>query len=381
MKIISYGRQYIDKNDHIAVKNSLNNDLLTSGPFVKNFEKDLQKQLNSNYITTCTSGTSALQLAFKSIEIKKNDVVVMPIVNFVSASNILFNLGARIYYADVDPVSGLMTPKTLNECLKKNKLKKIKLLLTMYLGGNCENNILFYKIKKKLKCYLIEDACHALGTKYRYLNKDYHIGSCKHSDISIFSLHPVKSITTGEGGFMATNNYKFYKKSILFRSHGIIRGKEHWLYDIKEPGYNYRLSDLNCSLGISQLKKLDRFIEKRNQIAKIYFKKIKNIPYIKIPEINEDVQSAYHLFIIHIDFLKIKKKKKDLIKFFLRKKIRLQQHYIPINKFSFYKSKIREKFANSDIYFKNSISLPIYYSCQKKVIEKIIKNLRDFIKN
>ena len=119
MKIISYGRQYIDKNDYIAVKNSLNNDLLTSGPFVKNFEKDLQKQLKSKYITTCTSGTSALQLAFKSIEIKKNDVVVMPIVNFVSASNILFNLGARIYYADVDPVSGLMTPKTLNECLKK----------------------------------------------------------------------------------------------------------------------------------------------------------------------------------------------------------------------------------------------------------------------
>ena len=307
MKIINYGRQHIDNDDYNSVQNSLNNNLLTSGPFVESFEENLQKKLKSKYITSCTSGTSALHLAFKSIEIKKNDIVVMPIVNFVSASNILFNLGAKIYFTDVDPISGLMTPKTLNECLKKNKLNKIKLLLTTYIGGNCENNIIFYKLTKKLNCYLIEDACHALGTKYKYLNKDYHIGSCKHSDISVFSLHPLKSITTGEGGFMATNNYEFYKKSKLFRSHGIVRGKEHWLYDIKEPGYNYRLSDLNCSLGVSQLKKLDKFIKKRNQIAKIYLRKLKNIPNVTIPQVSKDIISAFHLFVIHIDFKKSKK--------------------------------------------------------------------------
>ena len=381
MKIINYGRQHIDNDDYNSVQNSLNNNLLTSGPFVESFEENLQKKLKSKYITSCTSGTSALHLAFKSIEIKKNDIVVMPIVNFVSASNILFNLGAKIYFTDVDPISGLMTPKTLNECLKKNKLNKIKLLLTTYIGGNCENNIIFYKLTKKLNCYLIEDACHALGTKYKYLNKDYHIGSCKHSDISVFSLHPLKSITTGEGGFMATNNYEFYKKSKLFRSHGIVRGKEHWLYDIKEPGYNYRLSDLNCSLGVSQLKKLDKFIKKKNKIAKIYLRKLKNIPNVTIPQVSKDIISAFHLCVIPIDFKKIKKNKENLMKFFLKKKIRLQQHYIPINKFSFYKSKIKGNFSNSDIYFKNSLTLPIYYSCTEKVIEKVTKNLNNFVNN
>jgi dTDP-4-amino-4,6-dideoxygalactose transaminase len=152
-----------------------------------------------------------------------------------------------------------MTPETLLACIKKNKLKKIKAILTMYMGGFPENVVEFYKIKKKYRCFLIEDACHALGAKYEHKSKDIYIGSCKHSDIAVFSLHPVKTITAGEGGLVTTNSKLIYQRILELRSHGIIRNKKnyHWKYNIYELGFNYRLSDLNCALAISQLKKIN----------------------------------------------------------------------------------------------------------------------------
>lgn len=381
MKVLNYGKQFIDNKDIQSVKASLSNQYLTTGPLVKKFENDLKKKLKCKYVTTCSSGTAALHIALKMIDIKENDIVILPIVNFISTTNILTEMKAKLYFADVDPSNGQMTPKTLTECIKKNKLKKIKAFVTMYLGGNCQNNVLFYRLKKKLKCFMIEDACHALGTKYISLNKGYYIGSCKHADISTFSLHPVKSITTGEGGFLTTNKKALFDKSILFRSHGIVRkNNAHWDYDVKVPGLNYRLSDLNCSLGISQLKKLDKFTKKRNYIAKKYLEVFKNNKFIELPQTLKNICSSWHLFIITIDFTRVKKKKEELFKFFLKNKIRLQQHYIPINKFSYYKNKIKGKFKYSETYYKNSLSLPIHFSCTIKDIKKVEKNLIKFLK-
>ena len=287
---------------------------------------------------------------------------------------------AKIYFADVDIITGQMTPKTLSECIKKNNLKKVKAFVTMYLGGSCQNNVLFYKIKKKINCFMIEDACHALGGKYKINKKIFSVGSCEHADISTFSLHPVKSITTGEGGLITTNNKKVFEKALLFRSHGIVRKKNnHWEYDVISPGLNYRLSDLNCSLGISQLKKLNLFIKKRNKIAKIYFKLLKDIDAIQLPALFKGIYSSWHLFIIKINFSKLKKKKSDLFKFFLKKNIRVQQHYIPINEYSFYKNKIKGDFKNSKVYISQVVSLPIHYSCSKKDIINVCKNLKIFL--
>ena len=157
---------------------------------------------------------------------------------------------------------------------------------------------------------MIEDACHALGGKYKINRKYFSVGSCEHADISTFSLHPVKSITTGEGGLITTNNKSIFEKALLFRSHGIVRKKNnHWEYDVISPGLNYRLSDLNCSLGISQLKKLNLFIQKRNKIAKIYFKLLKDIDAIQLPILFKELSSSWHLFVIKINFSKLKKKK------------------------------------------------------------------------
>ena len=180
----------------------------------------------------------------------------MPAVNFIAAYSMASLLGAKIYLADVNPSTGQMTPKTLMECIKRFKLKKIKVILTMYMGGFPENILEFYKIKKKYKSILIEDACHAFGAQYSINNKNYKIGSCSHSDISTFSLHPLKPITTGEGGILSTNNKKFYNIAKTLRSHGIIKNKKkHWDYNVTNLGFNYRISDINCALGISQLKK------------------------------------------------------------------------------------------------------------------------------
>ena len=270
MGILNYGSQFIDKDDILSVKSSLVRDYLTTGPTVKTFEDKIKKSLDCKFAASCSSGTAAINLAFKAINLKKNDIIILPIINFISSTNILTQLNAKIFYSDVDPLTGQMTPDLLVQCIKKNKLKKIKAFVTMYLGGSCNNNYEFYQLKKKLNCYMIEDACHALGTNYKIKNKYYKIGSCKHADISTFSLHPVKSITTGEGGIVTTNKKEIYKKIISYRSHGIKRNKnKHWEYDIVNSGYNFRLSDINCSLGLSQLKKLNKFIKKKTNSKKI----------------------------------------------------------------------------------------------------------------
>ena len=207
----------------------------------------------------------------------------MPSVNFISSYNICKTLGAKIYLADVDEYTGQMTPRTLNQCIKKYKLKKVKAIIPMYNGGfpaNAENYLYF---KKRLKSYIIEDACHALGSSYLYKKKIFKIGSCRHSDISTFSLHPLKTITTGEGGLITTNNLKLDKKIKMLRSLGIKRNKSnHWNYDVVMKGFNFRLNDFQSALGISQLSQIEKFLKKRKKIAFFYDKYLSKITDINI---------------------------------------------------------------------------------------------------
>ena len=175
----------------------------------------------------------------------------MPSVNFVSSYNICITLGAKVYLADVDEYTGQMTPNTLNQCIKKYRLRKVKAIIHMYNGGHPIDAEKFLYFKKKLNCYIIEDACHALGSSYLYKKKFIKVGSCKHSDISTFSLHPLKTITTGEGGLVTTNNLKIDEKIKIFRSLGIKRKfNKHWKYDVVLKGFNFRLNDFQCALNL-----------------------------------------------------------------------------------------------------------------------------------
>ena len=229
MKYIPYGKQFLDKSDKQSVLNSITNDMITSGPFVEKFEKNIKNYLKCKYSYVCSSGTAALHLGMLSLNLKKNDIILMPAVNFIASYNMARNLGLKVYLVDVDEKKGQIKPNNILECIKKNNLKKISAIITMFHGGYPENIKEFYDLKKKYKFYIIEDACHALGSEYKYKNNFYKIGSCKHADICTFSLHPLKTITTGEGGIVTTNNFKFAKNIKLFRSHGISRNKKkHW---------------------------------------------------------------------------------------------------------------------------------------------------------
>lgn len=379
MKYIPYGRQFIDNNDKKLVLSALQNDLITTGPFVKKFEKKLKKYFKCKYSYVCSSGTAAIHLAMLSIGLKKDDTILMPAINFIASYNMAKIMQLNVYLVDVDEYTGQVTPKKILECINKNKLKNIKALITMYHGGFPENSKKFYEIKKKYNFFIIEDACHALGSEYISKNFSYKVGSCKHADISTFSLHPLKTITSGEGGVITTNITSIAKNIKLFRSHGILRDKKkHWKYDVIKNGFNYRLSDINCALGLSQLIKVNIFLKKRKKIYEKYLNELRNFnSNLIIPEYSRNIRPSFHLFTINILFKKLNKNKSNFMKYLIDKKIIAQQHYIPIYKFSIYKKKI-VSFTDSEKHYNNSISLPIYVDLDKKKQDKIIKTIKNY---
>ena len=381
MKIIPYGRQYIDKKDNLLVLDALSNSLITTGPYVKKFENNLKEYLNCKYSYVCSSGTAAIHLAMLSINLKKDDIILMPAVNFIASYNMAKIMQLKVYLVDVDEFTGQITPNKVLKCILKNKLKKISALVVMYHGGYPEYSEKFYNIKKKYNFHIIEDACHALGSEYEFKNKLYKVGSCKHSDISTFSLHPLKTITSGEGGIITTNDKKIAKNISLFRSHGILRDKKkYWNYDILKHGYNYRLSDINCALGLSQLKKINFFLKKREKIYIKYFKEFKNFNQkLIVPKYSISIKPSFHLFIINIAFKRLKRNKDQFMKYLNKNNIMAQQHYIPIYKFSIYNKK-KSHFPESEKYFNNSLSIPIFVNLNDKDQNKIIKVIKNFFK-
>jgi len=375
MKIIPYGRQYIDHKDISAVSKSLKNDKITTGGEVPKFENKINNFLKCKFSITCNSGTSAIFLAMQAINLQKNDVIVMPAINFISSHNIAKLFGAKIYLADVNAQTGQMTPNDFIDCCKKFKLKKIKALIVMYNGGYPENADKFIKLKKKYGFFLIEDACHALGASYISSNKNIMVGSCRHSDLCTFSFHPLKSITTGEGGLVTTNSQYIYDKVKKLSSLGIEKKKNHWEYDVLFTGFNFRLNDFQCALGISQLKKLKKFLSYRKKVFSQYIKSLKDLKAIQLPSFNPKYKSSNHLFIIKLKNFSLNQKN-DFIKYMLKKKIILQYHYIPIYKFKIFKGKYLSK--NSKVYFNTAVSLPIYFGLSKKQQQHIIKSIKNY---
>jgi dTDP-4-amino-4,6-dideoxygalactose transaminase len=378
MKNIPYGKQYIDKHDKKFVLDSLQNNFITTGPYVEKLEDKLKKYLKCKFSHVCSSGTAALHLAMLSLDLKKNDIILMPSVNFIASYNMAKAMNLKVYLVDVDNYTGQITPEKVLECIKKNRLKKIKALIIMHNGGYPEHTASFYNLKKKYNFSIIEDACHALGAEYKYKNKFVKIGSCKHSDICTFSMHPVKTITSGEGGIVTTNNLKISKKVKLLRNHGINRNnKQHWKYDILNIGFNYRLSDINCALGLSQLNKINFFLKERKKIYNKYYEKLNNFDSnLKIHKYSKNIKPSFHLFLININFKKLKKNKDHFFEYLKKYKIISQFHYIPIYNFSIYKGK-RIKLNGSEKYYRNVLSIPIFVSLksieQKRIINIIKK--------
>ncbi len=376
---ISYGKQSINKLDLKAVKNVLKSDLLTQGPLVQKFETLLKKKLNSKYATVVNNGSSALLTIGKILNWKKGDLIAVPPITFLSSVNTIEHCGAKPIFIDINLKDYCMDPNILEKVLKKDKRKKIKAAIIVDYGGQPAQWDKFLALKKKYNIKLINDNCHALGSSINK-NKGYAV---KYADLVSLSFHPVKAITTGEGGAILTNNSKYEKKAKILRTHGMIRKKEHWKYSMEEIGYNFRLPDINCALGISQIKRLNEFINKREKISKIYDNFFSNNTKFKIPNKIGKNKNSFHLYTLLLNLKKIKKTKDKIISEFLQKKIKLQVHYIPVNSQPYYKKKYgfnEKKFKNSIKFFNHSISLPIYSDLSinelnyiKKVCKKIFR--------
>lgn len=378
---IPYGKQTINSEDIKLVTKVLKSDYLTTGPFVEKFENSFKKKVNSKYAISCSNGTSALHLSMLAIGLKKNDVVIMPTINFIASANMSRLLNAKIYLADVDSSTGQLTKKTINECIKKNKIRTLKLILIMHHGGspNLGSDLSFFK--RKYKCFIIEDACHALGGKYS-IKKNIKVGSCKFSDISTFSFHPVKSITTAEGGMITTSDKKIYQKIKILRNHGMIRNKlkntnKFLGYKIVDIGFNYRLSDMSSALGISQLKRIDKFIKKRNIISKKYFNKLSFLKdYIYLPDKKKDVQNAWHLFVLRINFNKLKINRVKFFKLLSSKGVNTQIHYTPIYNQPLFKDLKSNIFKGTEKYFNTCLSIPIYPELSNIQIKHVVNSIK-----
>jgi dTDP-4-amino-4,6-dideoxygalactose transaminase len=377
-KKIPYGKQSISKKEANLVSKILLNEKITTGNEVINFENKVRKYLNVKYAASCNSGTSALYLAMHAINIKKNDIIIMPSINFISSYTIAKLFGAKVYLADVNKNTGQMTSEKVNECVKKFKLKSVKCIVVMYNGGCPVDAEKFHKLKKKLRCFIIEDACHAFGSKYKYKNKFIKMGSCLHSDICTFSFHPLKTITTGEGGMVTTNSKKIYDIIKVSRSLGMIRNKLPWDYDVYYKGLNFRLTDFQSYLGSLQLKRIDLFLKKRKTLANRYRNELSKIKNISLPHYDAKYISSNHLFLINLKNSSSSKKVR-FMQYMHKNNIIVQYHYIPIYKFKIF----RDKYINKDaeLYYKSTISLPMYFDLSLKQQKYVIKKIKIFFKH
>ncbi len=380
MKMFPYSRQSISREDIKAVSKVLRSNFLTQGPLVTKFENNINKFCGSKYSVAVNSGSSALHIACLALGIKKRDLVWTVPNTFVASANCAINCGAKIDFVDINKdtfnISINSLKKKLELAQKKRKLPKV--IIPVHLGGQPSQQKEIWKLSKKFKFKVLEDASHSIGSRH-YGEK---VGSCRWSHITVFSFHPVKIITTGEGGIATTNSSAYEKKMRIFRDNGIKRFKNNWRYKHVAPGYNYRMSDISAALGISQLKSLGKFLKKRNLIAKKYNYFFKNLP-VQTQKILPQNYSSYHLFIIQIDLKKSKISYHEIIKLFRKKNFFVNLHYTPVHLSPYFK-KIgfkKNNFPISENYQKNSLSIPIFSDLREKTILQIINLIKSiFIK-
>ena len=380
--MIPYSRQIIDKKDITNIVKTLKSNLVTTGPKVPEFENKIKNFVGAKYSVAVNSATSALHLACISLALKKGDWLWTTPISFVASANCGLYCGAKIDFVDIDKNTYNICVKKLEQKLKKAKIKKKlpKIIVIVDLAGfPCD----FNEIKRLSKIYkfkILEDASHALGAKYYGKN----IGNGKFADISVFSFHPVKIITTLEGGIATTNNKKLFQKMEMLRSHGITRDKKkfvninknHWYYEQQLLGYNYRMNDIEASLGISQLSKIKKFFKIRTYVKNFYDKHLQNLP-LTLPPNDKNKTSSMHLYIVRVK--NITKYERDKIILKLKKKgIGVNIHYIPIHYQPFFKKLGFRKgmFPESEKYFESAISLPIHPGINNNDLIKIIKNIK-----
>lgn len=380
MKIIPYGRQNIDQNDIDAVVSTLKSDYLTQGPKVFEFESKFAEYVGSNYAVAVNNATSGLHLSVLALDLKKGDRVITTPITFAASANCVRFVGGEVWFADIDKDSYLLSIESTRKLIESKPKGFFKGIIVVDFAGLAVDLEEFKKLANKNNMWIIEDACHAPGGSFTDSEgKIQKCGNGNYADVSTFSFHPVKHIACGEGGMITTNCKKIYSKLLSLRTHGISKEKmieNHggWYYEMQELGYNYRLTDIQSALGISQLKKNDSSVSRRNEIARKYINAFGD--NIKFQIIKAGYLHAYHLFIIEVD------NRKELYNFLKKYNIIAQIHYIPLHFLPYYK-KIGYDTAdliNAEKYYSNCISLPMYPTLTDDEQNFVIEKVKSFYK-
>ena len=374
MQFIPYGKQWITPEDINNVAEVLESNFLTTGPKVKEFEEAVADYCGAKYAVAVCNGTAALHLASVAL-LNKGDKVLTTPNSFLATSNAILYAGATPVFVDIQD-NGNIDLDLCEEALKSDPA--IKAIYAVHFSGNPVEQEKLAHLKKRHNITILEDCAHSIGAEYEGIKA----GSCRHSRASIFSFHPVKHMTTGEGGMITTNDEALYEKLKILRNHGMVKTPQMkpWEYEMRELGYNYRITDLQCALGISQLKKLDNFIQRRKELAQAYDEAFTDNSLIR-PLYNFDGNSSYHLYVVLADFNRLNISKEQLFIKMRKKDIGLQLHYIPINKQPYYR---RLGYGNEstpvmDRYYEQCFSLPLYPKMTDNEQQYVIKTLLEVL--
>jgi len=385
--MIPYGKQDINQSDIDAVIEVLKSDFLTQGPVTLKFEQIVCDYTTAKYGITTNSATSALHIACLALDLGRGDYLWTSPNSFVASANCGLYCGAKIDFVDINPKTYNISTQALEEKLiqaeKEGKLPKV-VIPVHFAGQSCEMEKI-HELSQKYEFKIIEDASHAIGGKY----KNKSIGNCQYSDIAVFSFHPVKIITTGEGGIAVTNNSQLAERMTLLRSHGTTRKHDlmthkadgDWYYQQLDLGFNYRLTDIQAVLGISQLGRLDEYVIKRNAIAKYYNEKLKELP-LQLPIVNVEKYSSFHLYVILLELDSTDKTRREVFDYLRREGVGVNVHYIPIHTQPYYK-KMGFKtgdFPEVECYYSRAITIPIYPSLTNEEQDFIVNSLKTVLK-
>lgn len=385
MRNINYGRQNITKEDIDAVVETLKSDFLTQGPKVREFEEKFAEYVNAKYAVAVTNGTAALHLCNMALEVSEGDRVITTPITFAASSNSVLYCGGTIDFVDIDPKTFTMDLDKLEAKLNAAPSGYYKGVIPVDFAGYPVDVERLRSICDKYSLWIIEDACHAPGGYFvDSENEEVYCGSGKYSNMQIFSFHPVKHIATGEGGMITTNDKALYEKLSLLRTHGITKDpsllKENhggWYYEMQYLGYNYRISDINAALGVSQLERSKEGVIRRNVIASRYTKAFEEFDEIRTPFVAENAYHAYHLFVIQVD------DRKGLYDYLRENQIFSQVHYIPVHLNPYYQSLGWKKgdFPIAEDYYSQALSIPMYPSLEDQEQEYIISKIKGFIES
>ena len=388
--MIPYGKHHIDQEDINAVTKVLKSDNLTQGPLIAAFEKEISKYVGAKYSVAVTSGTAALHLASIASGMSKGKVLLTSPITFVSTANSSLFCEGKTIFADIDDSTINISVDSIKKVVSETKVQAIA---PVHFGGLPCDMLKIKKIADDIGAIIYEDAAHAFGASFPDGSK---IGSCKYSDMTIFSFHPVKSIATGEGGVITTNDEKIYEKLIRLRNHGLEKkqdnfqlkinslsngSKNPWYYEMQELGYHYRITDIQCALGLSQLKKIEKFLSKRRQLAEKYDSAFNDLKNCEPIQKNMRKLSSNHLYVLKIDFKKLGKTRANLMNEFKKAEITTQVHYIPVMSHPYFKRKNykEDDFPNSYSYYNSALSIPLFYDLNDKQQNYVIEQVKKLI--